>query len=92
MDWNPPRRPPDNSVIERSQGTAQRWAEPLACADVTELQHRWEEMDDIQRGEYPSVQGRSRLEALPPLAHSGRVYSRGDCIDRLKNGLSHVFR
>jgi hypothetical protein len=32
-------------------------------------------MDEVQRGEYPSVQGRSRLEAFPQLAHSGRAYS-----------------
>jgi hypothetical protein len=75
VDWNPPRRPQDNGVIEQSQGTAKRWAEPFACASVTDLQHRLEEMDDIQRGEYPSVQGRSRLEAFPQLAHSGRAYS-----------------
>ncbi len=75
VDWNPPRRPQDNGVIERSQGTAKRWAEPFACASATDLQHRLEEMDDIQRGEYPSVQGRSRLDAFPQLAHSGRAYS-----------------
>ena len=32
VDWNPPRRPQDNGVVERSQGTAKRWAEPGACA------------------------------------------------------------
>lgn len=76
MVWNPPRRPQDNGVVERSQGTAKRWAEPQACASVKELQGRLEEMDGIQRQEYPSVRGRSRLEAFPRLAHSGRAYSR----------------
>jgi hypothetical protein len=75
VDWNPPRRPQDNGVIERSQGTAKRWAEPSACASVTALQRRLEEMDDIQRRDYPSVRGCSRLEAFPRLVHSGRVYS-----------------
>jgi hypothetical protein len=75
VDWNPPRRPQDNGVVERSQGTAKRWAEPSACADVAELQRRLEEMDDVQRREYPSVRGRSRWEAYPRLDHSGRVYS-----------------
>ena len=75
MDRNPPRRPQDNGVIERSQGTAKRWAEPFACANAVELQRRLEEMDDVQRREYPSVQGRSRMEAFPQLVHSGRVYS-----------------
>jgi transposase InsO family protein len=74
-DWNPPRRPQDNGVIERSQDTAKRWAEPFACANAVELQRRLEEMDDVQRREYPSVQGRSRMEAFPELAPSGRVYS-----------------
>ena len=75
VDWNPPRRPQDNGVIERSQETAKRWAEPFACANAGELQRRLEEMDDVQRREYPSVQGHSRMEAFPELAHSGRVYS-----------------
>src|SRR5947209_9387768 len=70
VDWNPPRRPQDNGVVERSQGTAKRWAEPRACATAEELQRRLEEMDEIQRREYPSVRGRSRLEAFPGLAHS----------------------
>src|SRR5437016_12462632 len=54
---NPPRRPQDNGVVERSQGTAKRWAEPGACADARELQRRLREMDQIQRQEYPSVGG-----------------------------------
>jgi hypothetical protein len=73
---NPPRRPQDNGVVERSQGTGKRWAEPGTCASAAELQTRLEEMDLIQREEYPSLQGRSRLEAYPDLKHSGRVYSR----------------
>jgi hypothetical protein len=72
---NPPRRPQDNGVVERSQGTGKRWAEPGACADAAELQQRLLEMDLIQREEYPSLEGRSRLEAYPELKHSGRVYS-----------------
>jgi hypothetical protein len=75
VDWNPPRRPQDNGVVERSQGTAKRWAEPGVCATAEELQRRLEEMDVIQRQEYPSLRGRSRLETFPELAHSGRVYT-----------------
>jgi len=37
---NPPRRPQDNGVVERSQGTGKRWAEPHACADAKELHQR----------------------------------------------------
>jgi hypothetical protein len=74
--FNPPRRPQDNGVIERSQGTGKRWAEPRACATAEELQRRLKDMDVIQREEYPSLQGRSRLAVYPGLKHSGREYTR----------------
>ena len=73
---NPPRRPQDNGVVERSQGTGKRWAEPAACATAQQLQKRLREMDFIQREEYPSLAGRSRLAAYPELKHSGRTYTR----------------
>jgi hypothetical protein len=75
VTWNTPRRPQENGVVERSQGTAKRWSEPRACATAAELQRRLEELDGIQRQEYPSVGGRSRLEAFPRLVHSGRAYT-----------------
>lgn len=73
---NPPRRPQDNGVVERSQGTGKNWAEPSTCATAEELEERLREMDQIQRAEYPSVAGCSRLEAFPELKHSERHYSR----------------
>ena len=76
MHWNPPRRPQDNGVIERSQGTGKRWAEPGACRDVQQLQERIDDMDRIQREVYPSIQGQSRWQAFPELKHSGRSYSK----------------
>ena len=76
MLWNPPRRPQDNGVVERSQGTAKRWAEPGACASAEELQQRLEFMDKIQISEYPSIYGISRLDTFPDLKHSGRSYTR----------------
>ena len=75
LDSNPPARPQDNGVVERSQGTAQRWGEPQTCDGPEELQRRLEDMDLIQRQEYPSLKGRSRLEVFPQLAHSGRDYT-----------------
>ena len=51
ITFNPPRRPQDNGVIERSQGTGKRWAEPGACANAKELQRRLKDMDVIQREE-----------------------------------------
>jgi hypothetical protein len=76
MRWNPPRRPQDNGVIERSQGTGKRWAEPGTCQDVQQLQARIDDMDRIQREVYPSIQGQSRWQAFPKLEHSGRSYSK----------------
>jgi hypothetical protein len=74
VHYNPPRQPRRNGVVERSQGVAKAWAEPHTCAGPRELQRRLERMDEIQRAEYPSCEGRSRLEAHPGLAHSGRAY------------------
>ena len=61
---NPPRRPQDNGVVERSQGTGKQWGEPWTCDSLEELQRRLEEMDEIQRQEYPSIAGRSRWESF----------------------------
>jgi hypothetical protein len=72
---NPPRRPQDNGVVERSQGTAKRWGEPWSCDSPGELQRRLQELDEIQRADYPSIAGRSRGAAFPRLAHSGRAYT-----------------
>ena len=73
--WNPPRRPQDNGVVERSQGLAKNWAEPDRCHDAAELQRRLNEEDQVQRQSYPHGSFESRLEAYPSLAHSGRLYS-----------------
>jgi hypothetical protein len=76
--WNPPRCPQANGVVEHSQGTGKRWAEPATCADAAELQRRVDEQDGIQREEYPSIEGRSRAGAYPGLRHSGRPYRAED--------------
>ncbi len=75
VHWNDPHRPQQNGVVERSQGTGRRWAEPEQCATVAELQQRLQEMDVIQRETYPSLDGQSRAAAFPGLKHSGRRYS-----------------
>lgn len=74
--WNPPRRPRRNGVVERSQDVGQDWAEPGTCASAAELRARLDELDRIQRDEYPALGGRTRREAYPGLSHSGRPYSR----------------
>lgn len=73
--WNPPRRPQRNGVVERFQGVGWAWAEPHTCADADELQRRFDELDRLQREEYPYEHGRSRLQVYPELEHSGRSYS-----------------
>lgn len=78
MVWNDPCRPQQNGVVERSQGTAKRWAEPHACHTVAQLQLRLDEDDRLQRERYPVFQGQSRWELFPSLAHSGRCYQESD--------------
>jgi hypothetical protein len=73
--WNPPRRPQDNGVVERSQGVAWNWAEPDRCSDLAELQRRLDEEDLVQRQSYPYGSFSSRLDAHPGLVQSGRPYS-----------------
>jgi hypothetical protein len=78
VTWNRPRCPQANGVVERSQGTGKRWAEPATCGDADELRRRLGEQDEIQRGRYPSIGGLSRMAAFPGLAHSGRAYRPED--------------
>ena len=73
--WNPPRQPQKNGVVERSQGTAKRWAEPEQCDSVEELQARLDEADALQRDAYPYVKQQSRSEVWPTLTNSGRDYT-----------------
>jgi hypothetical protein len=74
MFFNPPCRPQDNGVIERSQGTGKRWAEPNQCHSAAELQARLDHVDRLQREAYPHVEGRSRWETYPELACVRRRY------------------
>lgn len=76
MVWIPPGCPQENGVVERAQGTGQKWAEPERCRTAAELQRRCDEMDQRQRERYPYQQDRSRWEVYPALQHSGRAYSR----------------
>jgi hypothetical protein len=71
---NPPRRPQDNGVVERSQGTGKSWGEPSRCDSAAELQRRLDELDRWQRDLYPTADGRPRCAVYPGLKHSGRGY------------------
>jgi hypothetical protein len=75
VECNPPRSPQDNGMVERSQRTAKQWGEPGQCDTPEEFQRRLDIMDMIQREEYPSLGGRSRLAAHPGLANTGRPYT-----------------
>lgn len=76
MIWNPPRRPQDNGVVERSQGTGKRWAEPHTCHSAEELQQRLDHVDRVQREQYPALAGRTRLATYPGLLRCPRRYSQ----------------
>jgi hypothetical protein len=76
MTWNPARRPQDNGVVERSQGTGKRWGEPKTCLNPDELQRRMDDMDRIQREVYPNAHGQSRWQAHPGLQRVDRPYSK----------------
>jgi hypothetical protein len=71
---NPPRCPQHNGVVERSQGTGKRWAEPHRTGSAGELQAAIDAMDRRQRESYPYHGRVSRLAAHPGLEHSGRGY------------------
>jgi Mu transposase-like protein len=72
--FNPPRRPQDNGVVERSQGTGKRWGDPATATDAAALQAIMDQMDRRQREQYPYCGRRSRMDCYPALPHSGRPY------------------
>ena len=72
---NDPRCPQQNGVIEKSQGTNKRWAEPWKCDSPAQLQERTDQAARRQRASYPYRGGKSRLEVFPQLRHSTREYS-----------------
>src|SRR5262249_21240134 len=74
--FNPPRQPQHNGVVEKSQDTGQRWCEPHAGRTAGQLQAQVDEMDCLQREQYPSLQGRSRLQVFPELRSRPRPYTR----------------
>lgn len=76
MVWNPPARPQDNGVVERSQGVGKNWGEPGTCATFRELQRRMDRFDRVQRERYPAVGSVSRLQAHPELSKPVRRYRR----------------
>ena len=78
MRWNDPCCPQQNGVVERSQGTGKRWAEPSRCRTIAELQRRLDEDDRLQRERYPVRGKRSRWELFPGLTQTARPYVEAD--------------
>ncbi len=75
VHYNDPHSPTQYAVVERSQGTGKRWADPEQCDTPEELQVCLHYADRVQREVYPSIEGQSRAAAYPGLKHSGRPYS-----------------
>jgi hypothetical protein len=73
--WNHPHCPKENAKVERSNGTWYRWAEPEQCANAAAWAEQLAWAARVQREEYPSVGGQSRLAAHPDLACSPRPYT-----------------
>src|ERR1700752_3265137 len=67
LKFNPPRRPRDNGVVERSHGVSKRWAEVKTCGSAEELQTRLDDLDKIQREEYQVYRGKTRRELFEGL-------------------------
>src|SRR4051794_10698578 len=94
IHWNNPRSPQENGVVERSQGTADRWCEPWTCDSPEELQARLGRMDRLYREIYPHRDCRGRAASYPGLAQSGRadaaeseglLWDRSRCTARLSS-------
>jgi len=67
--WNRPNQPTDNAVVERMQGTSQRWAEVEECASYQELDHRLADVALVQREQYgvSRLGYQTRLKTYPKL-------------------------
>jgi hypothetical protein len=73
--FNPPRRPRDNGVVERSHGVTKDWAEIETCQSVAAARARVSDMDQIQRQEYRLRNGKTRWEMFAELQLKRREYS-----------------
>lgn len=76
MIWNQPHCPKQNAVVERMQGTSQRWAEVDTIPNWAVLQQRLDEESQIQRSFFPvsRLAHRTRLESYPELRTHQRLW------------------
>jgi hypothetical protein len=89
--FNPPRRPRDNGVVERSHGVTAGWAEPGTCRDAGELQARVDDFDRLQREEYPVHGGRTRRDLFGDLWQARRPYTREAEAGQWQAGLARAY-
>ena len=75
MVFNRPCHPQENGCVERAHGTLGAWAEPGTCRDVGVLQTRLAWAGQVQRSQYPSRHGHTRVQAYPALAGPGGAYA-----------------
>jgi hypothetical protein len=76
--WNPPAEPWENPKVERCQGVADAWAEPHRCAGLESLSEHLAWACRVQREEYPSIRGASRVESYPELMKKSCSYNIHD--------------
>ncbi len=72
--WNPPRRPTANPFVERCNGLIESWGEPGRCANYAARGPTLSRLCQVQRAEYETAQGHSRLAAHPELTQVRRPY------------------
>jgi hypothetical protein len=72
--WNPPRCPTANPFVERCNGLLDTWGEPGRCRDAAAWRVKLAELCRIQREEYETARGCSRLAAYPELREVRRPY------------------
>jgi hypothetical protein len=72
--WNPPRRPTKNPFVERCNGLIDPWGEPGRCPDAAAWERQLTRLCQVQREEYETAAGCTRLAAHPALAQVRRPY------------------
>lgn len=73
---NRPRQSTDNGIVERGHGVLARWVAPHKAQTLGDLQAQLDWAIDMQRNRYPVLNGHSRQQVYPTLAHNPRVYSQ----------------
>ena len=71
--YNRPRHRQDNAIVERLQGTTQRWADARSSLVALAQGLNW--ACQVQRAQYPSLDGKTRLAVYPELEHNPRRWS-----------------